>query len=827
MMLGAKLSDEMQGKLWAEAIYTAMRLSNLVPSGTNDRSPDEQWYGRNPGIEENLVHWGTIGFVTVWKKQPKLSPKSVKCVFVGYTPDHFSDTYRFYNLETKKVITSCDVRWAELHGSQDIPASLRMCARDKAVDVTDDQIGEDNEEEEIVVPTEDSPNIVLDDEDDFEGVLSVAAERKTGVPLTLPDPMPTPIEDDTSAATSCPKLSREVKNLQTFYNPTPTVIEPDEENDGIEEQKDDVVEAHYVYNAELASDPNEPRSYIEVKEGTDKEHWVLAIKNEIENFLCRKVWKVVLLGMLKKGQRPVKVKWIFKKKYEQDLSMRYKGRIVVRGFVQIPGIDYTHTHSPVANETLVRVLFCIILWKSKDGWIEEMVDIEATFLEADLNEDVFIEFTEGLTDFGYMTPEEQKGKCIKLEKTMYRCVQSPRAFFKELSIHLKKIGLKQCIADPCLWYWKDKDNDLTLLIATYMDNIVVAGKPDEIQKFKDKLCQRFKISELGRLKKHLGIFYERNKDELGEYFLLEMEKYQDNIVRDYAGITGRDPRPAKTPGYPGESLVCSQEEEGLNTNAFCKLLGKLIWFTKKILPETSNAICEIAMMMDKPNKEHWKALERLVGYILNANCRIKLRKPEDLKINGFVDSKDNGKSVTVYIIVVGGFLIACISKTQNSMTLSSYEAEYTAALMAATEVKFIQIIFEEVLPKEKTRPATLLVDNMAAIYLVNNQSVGARTKHIDIRLYHIREMKNEMQLLVKFIRSENNLADLETKNVTEKIHDTLSLKLKDGDIMCIIYTATREDVKKGDDLGPSADTSQDSAWNVVVAGRKTNNMIQA
>ena len=46
---------------------------------------------------------------------------------------------------------------------------------------------------------------------------------------------------------------------------------------------------------------------------------------------------------------------------------------------------------------------------------------------------------------------------------------------------------------------------------------------------------------------------------------------------------------------------------------------------------------------------------------------------------------------------------------------------------------------------------------------VNNQAVGARTKHIDVKCHHIREMKKAGRLEVKFIRSENNLAELATK----------------------------------------------------------------
>ena len=43
--------------------------------------------------------------------------------------------------------------------------------------------------------------------------------------------------------------------------------------------------------------------------------------------------------------------------------------------------------------------------------------------------------------------------------------------------------------------------------------------------------------------------------------------------------------------------------------------GKIMYLTTKILPELSNASRELARHMTKPGKEHWKAMERLVGYL--------------------------------------------------------------------------------------------------------------------------------------------------------------------------------------------------------------------
>ena len=341
----------------------------------------------------------------------------------------------------------------------------------------------------------------------------------------------------------------------------------------------------------------------------------------------------------------------------------------------------------------------------------EAIDIEAAFLEADLDEDVFIEWPEGLVEFGYMTKEEQDGMCIQLGKAMYGCVQSPLAFFNELSKQLRKMGLKQCKADPCIWYRMDGDR-LVLIVAVYVDDCILAGKKKDIEIFKVNIQGRFKISDLGEIKKHLGIWYEKCKDDDGVYYELSMKKYVDDICIDWKGLTGKDPKLAATPGYPGESLV-KNEGEAVNKGAYQVMLGKLMWFSRKVIPECANPVRELAMFMDNPGDDHWKAMSRMIGYISEKEPIVKLRKPWNLKVVAFVDSnfatnKETRRSVAGYVVTVGGCLINHLSKLIPAMTLSSTESEYYVASMCATEIKFIQMLFEELLPTEVTRPATLL-----------------------------------------------------------------------------------------------------------------------
>ena len=135
-----------------------------------------------------------------------------------------------------------------------------------------------------------------------------------------------------------------------------TLILDDDTNENLQEHEPNE-EAH---STSLASDPLEPKSYKQALLSNEKDEWTKAIKAEIENFYSRKVWKLHPRKNLN-GRKPLGAKWVFKKKNEHDNTTRYKGRIVVKGYVQIPGVDFTDSFAPVVTDTGLRIVFALTL----------------------------------------------------------------------------------------------------------------------------------------------------------------------------------------------------------------------------------------------------------------------------------------------------------------------------------------------------------------------------------------------------------------------------------------------------------------------------------
>ncbi|KAI2507514.1 Reverse transcriptase (RNA-dependent DNA polymerase) [Fragilaria crotonensis] len=131
---------------------------------------------------------------------------------------------------------------------------------------------------------------------------------------------------------SVTRLEKEMKRLGIDE---PIRIEDDEVGVRTRSRTDQV-----AFNATLSSDPGEPKTFRKAMDGKNGVKWKPSAIVEINNFLSRDAWKKFPREMLK-GRKPIPVKWIFKIKEEQDGSLRYKSRIVLKGYVMIPGVDYT------------------------------------------------------------------------------------------------------------------------------------------------------------------------------------------------------------------------------------------------------------------------------------------------------------------------------------------------------------------------------------------------------------------------------------------------------------------------------------------------------
>ena len=197
---------------------------------------------------------------------------------------------------------------------------------------------------------------------------------------------------------------------------------------------------------------------------------------------------------------------------------------------------------------------------------------------------------------------------------------------------------------------------------------------------------------------------------------------------------------------------------------------------------------DLARHMTNPGTEHWRAMERVVGYLKGKVLHgLIMRAPEFLTVIDYCDASYATdtilrRSVSGMICTIGGLLINWSSRTQKVCTLSSAESEYISLGECGQDLKFVCMFLQEL--GFGVMPGIIFEDNEGAIFLAKNQQVGMRTKHIDVKYHFIRDLVADNFLDIRYVKSEDNYADIMTKNVSNEVYERLFLRgLQVGNIV--------------------------------------------
>ena len=133
-------------------------------------------------------------------------------------------------------------------------------------------------------------------------------------------------------------------------------------------------------------------------------------------------------------------------------------------------------------------------------------DIKTAYLNAPIQEDIYIEQPEGY----------QKGKQMvcKLKRSLYGLKQSGRNWFECLSSHLLELNFKASLHDPCLLTLTRNGHKCWIVI--WVDDILYGSTDSQFTSwFNDKMSERFNIGESGPLTWFLGISFNTTRRQAG------------------------------------------------------------------------------------------------------------------------------------------------------------------------------------------------------------------------------------------------------------------------------------------------------------------------
>ena len=748
MFNDAGIGETMKGHLWAEAANMATQIDNVLVKNSNKRTPFEKFTGTKPRYARNLRAFGDMCIVLDQSKKKirsKLDNRGILGMMVGYHDDHAGDVYRLYNPKTKRIMTSRDVRWLnKLYGAyyseQDTGSRFAELGRD----MSDSDESSDSEDE--------------------------GATNQLIKPVTRAAVPPS----HRSRRTKNPRLNNALKKLNTSYNPTImgaialNMMEPMED---------------FAFVGGTDDDYRNPSTFQEAwhhPNEEDRRKWREAIRKEFRDMIAKRVWRNMKRRDVPSDRRLIGSKWVFKRKRNGV----FRARLCALGYSQIPGIDHQDNFAPVITDVTFRVLMVMALVYS---WHCEIVDVETAFLYGDLDEEIFMKIPEGLNEYLSETGDDKvmsddtygDDDCFILDKSMYGLVQAARQFYKKMiDVMTKEMGFKKCLSDQCLLM---RINDKgTVIIGLYIDDNLCCGDALAIEEFKKDLKKHFNTKEEGEMEEYVGCQVFRKGDMIWMYqeeLIKKLEKYFGDDVRKM--------REYDTPAGHLETIqMVKDDEPSIDVNEQTRYrsgVGMLLYLVKFSRPDLSNCVRELSKANSKANDGHFKSLLRVIKYVLITKSRSLVFKHDSMtggeiewKLTAYSDSdwagdKDSRHSITGYNVYLNNKLIAWKSRSQKNITLSSTEAEYVAVSEVCNEIMFVKSILE-FMGIKVTLPIEIYCDNVGAIFLSYNPKTGNRTKHIDVKFHHVREFILDGTVVIKFVKSEHNDADIHTKNTNRETY---------------------------------------------------------
>jgi hypothetical protein len=487
-----------------------------------------------------------------------------------------------------------------------------------------------------------------------------------------------------------------------------------------------------------------------VEQALEDLDWIIAMEEELNNFKRNEVWELVP----RPKQNVIGTKWVFRNKQDEfGVVTKNKARLVGKGYTQVEGFDFGETYAPVQRLESI----CILLaYATHHDLNLHQMDVKSAFLNGPLQEEVYVDQPPGFEDSRF------PNHVYKLHKALHGLKQAPRAWYEYLKDFLLKNGFEIGKADSTLFIQRNGKDIFVCQI--YVDDIIFGSNDKFCVEFSRIMTKRFEMSMIGELKFFLGFQIKQMKEGT---FLCQTKYVKDMLKRfDMA-----DSEPIKTTMALNGHLDLNEEGKSVDQKVFRSMIGSLLYLCAS-RPDIMLSVCMCARFQANPKECHLMAVKRIFRYLVHTpNLGLWYPKGStfDLLVysnSDYAGCKVDRKSTTGTCQFFGRSLVSWSSKKQNSVALSTAEAEYVAAGSCCAKLLWMKQTLSDYGCKFSKIP--LLCDNESAIKLTNNPVQHSRTKHIDIKHHFLRDHEAKGDIALRHVSIERQLVDIFTKPLDEQ-----------------------------------------------------------
>ncbi|CAI7818154.1 unnamed protein product [Closterium sp. NIES-54] len=469
--------------------------------------------------------------------------------------------------------------------------------------------------------------------------------------------------------------------------------------------------------------PGEPATLKEASESSDAEDWKKAMEIELKSIEENGTWE-----------------------------LRYKYRLVAKGYQQKEKVDYNELFALVVKPTTLRTLLAGAAIK---GWVVKQMNVTTAFLNGILEEEIFMAQPERFDDCS--------GRVWKLKKALYGLKQAPRQWYLKLREVLDEIGFTPSFADHSLFMLGEGEQRIFMVV--YVDAILIfSPSSDLVKEVMLKLQDKFKCKALGDVSFYLGLHIKRDVEK--RCMWVHQRKYLDALAANCGQIEGH----VATPFPSGFKCVKGPEERSVGEEErrrFHSLVGSLMYAAVNTRPDVAFATGQLARVAQRPHEEQVAARMRVAKYLgktLTVGLQYSAAAQRRQK------GADGVESGHLFLTAFSDASYASEPKDMTSVGGSfAVLSEYMALFRAVREIVWQRRLLAE-LGEEQQGPTPLYCDSQGAIALAKNPVLHGLTKHMRVKWHWTRSMVAAGEVELRYVKTRGQPADMMTKRLVEQQH---------------------------------------------------------
>jgi len=228
---------------------------------------------------------------------------------------------------------------------------------------------------------------------------------------------------------------------------------------------------------------------------------------------------------------------------------------------------------------------------------------------------------------------------FRLHKALYGLKQGARSWYKTMQLALGELGFKQTEADHAV-FLKTWRNGERVILAVHVDDCLATGSNQAlVNKAKERVNGKYKMTDLGPCKWLLGIKIERDLEN--HTTSLSQHAYIESIL---ARFNFDDVKPLLMlidPNIPltkAQSPLILAEIAKMRNVPYREAVGSLMYASMGMRPDVTFATSTVAQFLENLGVAHWEAVKRIFRYLKGTKEMRLVYGDEERDLQGWVDA---------------------------------------------------------------------------------------------------------------------------------------------------------------------------------------------